>query len=79
MTTTPERSELDYDELVAISAQLRHAYSHLVNGRVTDLRAFADGLLAPQIRRLELLAGSAADRLDQGDAHPDEGASPAPR
>jgi hypothetical protein len=39
-----------------ISAQLRHAYGHLVNGRATDLPRFADGLLAPQIKRLEALA-----------------------
>jgi hypothetical protein len=42
-----------------ISGHLRHAYGHLVNGRVTDLRSFADGLLAPQIRQLEALAGPA--------------------
>jgi hypothetical protein len=34
-------------------AQLRHAYAHLVAGRVTNQKEFADGLIAPAIRHLE--------------------------
>jgi hypothetical protein len=34
-------------------AQLRHAYSHLVSGRVKDQRQFADGLIAPAIEAFE--------------------------
>lgn len=42
-------------DLAHVIAQLRHAYSHLAAGRVTDQREFADGLLAPQIQRLEAI------------------------
>jgi hypothetical protein len=41
------------DPLDVVVAQLRHAYAQLVGGQVRDHRAFADGLLAPQIRKLE--------------------------
>ena len=34
-------------------AQLRHAYTHLAAGTVVDQKQFADGLIAPAIRRLE--------------------------
>ena len=79
MTTPSERADSDRAELVGIAAELCHAYSNLVNGRVTDLRTFADGLLAPQIRRLELLTVDPADiHADEG-AQPNEGAAPAPR
>ena len=43
-------------ELIGIIAQLRHAYAQLKAGTVTRQEMFADGLLAPQIRRLEKLA-----------------------
>lgn len=36
-------------------AQLRHAYTHLKAGKVTEQKMFADGLLSPQIARLERL------------------------
>lgn len=34
-------------------ARLRHAYEHLAAGRVVNQREFADGLIAPVIRRME--------------------------
>lgn len=34
-------------------AQLRHAYAQLAAGTVKDQKQFADGLLAPLIRRIE--------------------------
>lgn len=77
MTTESDRIEIDRVELERIAAQLRHAYSHLVNGRVIDLHAFADGLLAPQIRRLERLATGPTD--EALDRHLDAAAAPAPR
>jgi hypothetical protein len=46
----PELRSLDF----AI-AQLRHAYTHLKCGRVVRQQEFADGLISPQIRRLERL------------------------
>jgi len=36
-------------------AQLRHAYQQLYDGTVKQQRDFADGLIAPIIRKLELL------------------------
>lgn len=36
-------------------ADLRHAYSHLVNDRVNDQKELADGLISSIIRRLEKL------------------------
>jgi hypothetical protein len=36
-------------------AQLRHAYAQLASGAVKDQKAFADGLLAPAIRHVELM------------------------
>jgi hypothetical protein len=71
--------EVDRVELERIAAELRHAYSHLVNGRVTDLRAFAEGLVAPQIRRIELLAGGPADANADGVEPPEEQTAPSPR
>jgi hypothetical protein len=43
-------------QLKIVLGQLRHAYAHLVNGTVGDQRAFANGLIAPQIERLEAIA-----------------------
>ena len=48
-------------ELKIAAAQLRHAYSQLANPKNTHWEPkhrqhFADGLIAPQIRRLEELA-----------------------
>lgn len=71
--------EVDRVELERIAAELRHAYSHLVNGRVTDLRAFAEGLVAPQIRRIELLAGGPVDASADGGEPPEEQTAPSPR
>lgn len=34
-------------------AQLRHAYSHLAKGTVTNQKLFAEGLIAPALRVLE--------------------------
>ena len=45
----------DRAQLVAAIAQLRHAYTHLVAGKVADQPRFAKGLLGPQIERLERL------------------------
>ncbi|MDE4914916.1 hypothetical protein [Methylobacterium sp. 092160098-2] len=70
---------VDRGELERIAAELRHAYSHLVNGRVTDLRAFAEGLVAPQIRRIELLAGGPVDASADGVGPPEQQAAPSPR
>jgi hypothetical protein len=36
-------------------AELRHAYENAANGRIGDQRMFAEGLIAPAIRRLEEL------------------------
>lgn len=43
------------DTLPGVTAQLRHAYAQAHGGRVSrrGMRQFADGLLAPQIRKLE--------------------------
>jgi len=41
-----------------IIAQLRHAYSQLASGSVSNQKNFADGLIAPQIERLEELAAA---------------------
>lgn len=79
MTDHPETVEVARIELERIGAELRHAYSHLVNGRVIDLRAFAEGLLAPQIRRIELLAGGPANASVDGGEPPEEQATPSPR
>ncbi len=40
-------------DLAGIIAKLRHAYSHLAAERVTKQKMFADGLIAPAIRKLE--------------------------
>ena len=41
--------------MTEVAAELRHAYKNLVNSNVTLSRSreFADGLLAPSIRKLE--------------------------
>jgi hypothetical protein len=43
----------DLKELTYAVAQLRHAYVQLKAGNVTHQAAFADGLVAPQIRIIE--------------------------
>lgn len=43
------------NEVAAVLAQLRHAYHNLIDGCVIDQKEFANGLIAPQIRRLEKL------------------------
>lgn len=40
-------------ELTFAVAQLRHAYVQLCEGVVGDPKEFADGLIAPQIARIE--------------------------
>ena len=42
-------------ELMLILAQLRHAYAQLKAGTVVKQPDFADGLIAPQIRKIEEL------------------------
>lgn len=42
-------------ELSFVIAQLRHAYMQLKAGKVVKQEMFADGLIAPQIKRLEEL------------------------
>ena len=42
-------------DLAFALAGLRHAYANLVAGAVRDQKSFADGLIAPQIRRIEKL------------------------
>lgn len=44
------------EALKPIAAELRHAYSHAVNGRIGNQLAFGRGLLGPQIEKLEGLA-----------------------
>ena len=44
------------DGLAGVIAQLRHANMQLAAGAVKDQKQFADGLIAPQIRKLEKLA-----------------------
>lgn len=46
-------------------AGLRHAYANLMAGAVKDQRSFADGLIAPQIRRIEELIN--AESGDDGE------------
>jgi hypothetical protein len=46
--TREELAEVD-----RVLAQLRHAYQQSSAGAISDQRAFAAGLLAPVIRRLE--------------------------
>ena len=40
-------------ELTFAVAQLRHAYAQLAAGTVVNQQEFADGLIAPQIERIE--------------------------
>jgi len=47
--------------LAGVTAELRHAYSHLASGSVVDQRGLAEGLLSPQIKRLEALSAGASD------------------
>lgn len=42
-------------EIAGVVAQLRQAYQHLIGGTVKNQKMFAEGLIAPQIRRLERL------------------------
>jgi hypothetical protein len=44
--------------ITGVLAQLRHAYAQLAAGAVHDQKRFADGLIAPQIRRLEELVSA---------------------
>lgn len=44
-------------QLEGIAAQLRHAYAQLAAGTVVRQQEFAEGLISPQIKRLERLAG----------------------
>jgi hypothetical protein len=41
------------ERLTSASAELRHAYVNLKSGAVRDAHQFADGLIAPQIVKLE--------------------------
>ncbi|GJD87719.1 hypothetical protein BHAOGJBA_1224 [Methylobacterium hispanicum] len=56
------------DAIRRISAELRHAYANLKNGQVLDHAAFADGLIAPQIGKLEDLAQGPRDGIDETDS-----------
>jgi hypothetical protein len=40
-------------DLTLAVAQLRHAYAQLAAGTVVDQKKFADGLISPQIERIE--------------------------
>jgi hypothetical protein len=40
-------------ELTLAIAQLRHAYAQLAAGTVVDQKEFAEGLISPQIARIE--------------------------
>ena len=44
-----------HGEVAGVLAQLRHAYRNLIDGAVKNQKEFANGLIAPQIRRLERL------------------------
>lgn len=57
-----EREKVLVEALPACVAQLRHAYTHLAKGGVTTQAAFAEGLIAPEIRRLEKLLSETADQ-----------------
>lgn len=46
---------LNAASLESVVAQLRHAYSLLMNGHLGNHQEFARGLIAPQIRHLEQL------------------------
>jgi hypothetical protein len=65
------------DEIRFAIAQLRHAYTHLINGTF-EPKALATGLIAPEIRRLERLTTPTDDtrrpftRADY-DAAPEDG------
>ncbi|AXP07728.1 hypothetical protein SmphiM6_37 [Sinorhizobium phage phiM6] len=39
-------------------AQLRHLYTHLINGTFKDSRQLAEGLLSPVIKKLEKINDS---------------------
>lgn len=53
------------DNLPYCIRQLRHAYMHLIGGTVGDMKQFANGLLAPQIRYLETLQRELDDQHDK--------------
>jgi hypothetical protein len=64
--------------------QLRHAYAHLMAGRATNQVEFGRGLIAPEIRRLELiraqLAASGMEARQGGNEVPSRSDdSPAPQ
>lgn len=63
-----EREKVLVEALPACVAQLRHAYTHLAKGGVTTQAAFAEGLIAPEIRRLEKLLSETADQALPKDA-----------
>ena len=48
-------------EMALAVAGLRHAYLNLLAGVVKDQPGFAEGLIAPQIRRIEGLINNEAD------------------
>jgi len=47
-------------ELSGVLGQLRHAYAILMEQPLKKQKMFADGLIAPQIRRLEKLQNALA-------------------
>jgi hypothetical protein len=49
----PESVSYPPSQLLFHIAQLRHGYRLLVEGRVSDRKMFADGIVAPAIRFLE--------------------------
>ena len=59
MTMTVQTGRIT--ELAFALAGLRHAYANLMAGAVKDQKSFADGLIAPQIRRIEKLINAETD------------------
>jgi hypothetical protein len=49
----PNAATVAANEIALTLAQLRHAYEQLAAGTVEDQVRFANGLIAPAIRRLE--------------------------
>ncbi len=49
----------DEKEIQYAVAQLRHAYANLMKGAIKDSEQFANGLISPQIKRLEAILGKA--------------------
>lgn len=60
-----ERENLEL-ELRRVLGQLRHMYWNMVNGHVRaareDIKQIADGILGPQIKKLEKLADSLMEK-----------------